>query len=140
MIIHKLSMGSCKVPHKIWSRSVQPFLRLLDTNKQTDSKIFILLGFKGASRHLLFQLWTCSLCIIVKQKQEKFRGCYKKIVYFQNVQKSKFEKSKFLEIRSSVNLPWGHARSRNKFGPDRFSRVDVYWIQTNKQTSKVYIY
>ena len=35
-----------------------------------------------------------------------------------------------------------------KFGPDRFSRYDVYWIQTNKQTdrhpdrqtSKVYIY
>ena len=21
-----------------------------------------------------------------------------------------------------------------KFGPDRFSRFDVYWIQTNKQT------
>ena len=23
-----------------------------------------------------------------------------------------------------------------KFGPDRFSRFDVYWIQTNKQTNK----
>jgi len=25
------------------------------------------------------------------------------------------------------------------FGPDRFSRFDVYWIQTNGQTSQVYI-
>ena len=23
-----------------------------------------------------------------------------------------------------------------KFGPDRFSRFDIYWIQTNKQTNK----
>ena len=23
-----------------------------------------------------------------------------------------------------------------KFGPDRFSRFDVYWIQTNKQTNR----
>jgi len=27
-------------------------------------------------------------------------------------------------------------RSHTKFGPDRFSRFDVYWIQTNKQTPK----
>ena len=27
-------------------------------------------------------------------------------------------------------------RSHKKFGPDRFSRFDVYWIQTNKQTNK----
>ena len=26
--------------------------------------------------------------------------------------------------------------SHNKFGPDRFSRFDVYWIQTNKQSDK----
>ena len=26
------------------------------------------------------------------------------------------------------------------FGPDRFSRFDVYWIQTNKQTEKQNIY
>jgi len=28
-------------------------------------------------------------------------------------------------------LPWGHARSQKKFGPDRFSHFDVYWTQTN---------
>ena len=26
--------------------------------------------------------------------------------------------------------------SHKKFGPDRFSRFDVYWIQTDKQTNK----
>ena len=26
--------------------------------------------------------------------------------------------------------------SHKKFGPDRFSRFDVYWIQTDKQTDK----
>ena len=36
LIIHKPSLGSCDVLHKIWARSVQQFLRLLDTNRQTD--------------------------------------------------------------------------------------------------------
>jgi len=34
LIIHKPSLGSRDVPHKIWSRSVQPFWRLLETNTQ----------------------------------------------------------------------------------------------------------
>ena len=49
----------------------------------------------------------------------------------------------FLKIRSSINLPWGHARSHTKFGSDRFCRFDVYWIQTNKPTprkAKIYKY
>ena len=36
LIFHKPSLGSLDVPQKIWARSVQPFWRLLDTNKQTD--------------------------------------------------------------------------------------------------------
>jgi len=36
--VHKPSLGSSKVPHKIWTRSVQPFWRLLDTNKQTNTQ------------------------------------------------------------------------------------------------------
>ena len=40
-----------------------------------------------------------------------------------------------MKIWSSINLPWGHARSHKKFEPE-FSRFDVYWIQTNKQTNK----
>ena len=35
-MIHKPSLWSRDVPQKIWARSVQPFRRLLDTNKQTD--------------------------------------------------------------------------------------------------------
>jgi len=26
--------------------------------------------------------------------------------------------------------------SQKKFGPDRFSRFDVYWTQTNRQTNR----
>ena len=36
----------------------------------------------------------------------------------------------------STNLHWGHARSPNKFGPNRFSRFDVYWIQTDRQPDR----
>ena len=35
LIMHKPSLWSLDVPQKIWARSVQPFWRLLDTNKQT---------------------------------------------------------------------------------------------------------
>ena len=33
-------------------------------------------------------------------------------------------------------LSLGHVRSHTKFGPGRFSRFDVYWIQTNKQSPR----
>ena len=36
----------------------------------------------------------------------------------------------------SINLSWGHVRSLVKFGPDWFSRFDVYCIQTKKTTTK----
>ena len=28
---------------------------------------------------------------------------------------------------------WSHVKCLNDFGPDRFSRFDVYWIQTDSQ-------
>ena len=40
-----------------------------------------------------------------------------------------------------MNLPWGRVRSQEKFGPDRFSGFDNYWIQKKKnQTLKQSIY
>ena len=38
LMIHKPSLKSLDVPQKIWARSVQPFWRLLDTNKQTNKQ------------------------------------------------------------------------------------------------------
>ena len=32
----------------------------------------------------------------------------------------------------------GHVMSHTKCGPDRFSRFDVYWIQTNRQAKCIY--
>ena len=38
LIIHKPSLGSREFPQKIWARSVQPFGRLLDTNRETNKQ------------------------------------------------------------------------------------------------------
>ena len=38
LMIHKPSLESLDGPQKIWGWSVQPFWRLLDTNKQTDKQ------------------------------------------------------------------------------------------------------
>ena len=43
---------------------------------------------------------------------------------------------KYLKFLSFINLPWGPYMSYKKFGPDRLSRFDVYWIQTKKQTPR----
>ena len=64
-------------------------------------------------------------------------GFYKKnFVDFKNFLKSNFDRGKFLKIRSSINLPCGHAWFHKKFGPNRFSGFDVYLIQTDTQTNK----
>ena len=60
----------------------------------------------------------------------------KNFVDFQNFQKSNFDGGKFLKILSFINLPWAYVMSHKKFGPDRFSRFDVYLLDTNKQTDK----
>ena len=35
---HKPFLGSCELPPKFWTQLVQPFLRLLDTNTQTNKQ------------------------------------------------------------------------------------------------------
>ena len=45
-------------------------------------------------------------------------------------------KHKFLKFWSFNKPSLGSVRSHAKFGPDRFSRFDVYWVQTNKQSNK----
>ena len=50
--------------------------------------------------------------------------------------KSEFFGGKFDKFWSSINLSWGHVRSHKKIGPDQFSRFDVYWSHTNRQTDK----
>jgi len=57
---------------------------------------------------------------------------------FLNFTKYKTFEHKFLKFWSFINLPWGHVRSHTKFWPDRFSRFDVYWIQTNRQAKFIY--
>ena len=45
-----------------------------------------------------------------------------------------FTFNEFLKFLLFINLPWVHVRSHPKFGPDWFSRFDVYWTQTGKQS------
>ena len=53
-----------------------------------------------------------------------------------------FQKIKFckMQIFENQSIPWGHVRSHKKILPDRFSRFDVYWIETNRQTDKPNLY
>ena len=51
---------------------------------------------------------------------------------FQNFQKLNFDGGKFLKISlGSREIP-------QKFGPNRFSRFGVYWIQTNKHAKFIF--
>ena len=79
--IHKPSLGSCEVSHKI--------------------RADWLLG--------QFQLWTFSLCIHWKTTTKKIHGFHKKISIFKNFMKIEFVVGKFLKFWSSVNLPWAVA-------------------------------
>ena len=42
----------------------------------------------------------------------------------------------FIKKKFHGFLKFSNARSHKKFGPDRFSRFNVYWIQTDRQTNK----
>ena len=94
--------------------------------------LYIKNRFSVLFEHFLF------VCI-VKQKQTKSLRIYNIISWIFKIWwnlilvETNFE---ILKFWSSVNLPWGHVRFHKKFGPDRFSRFDVYWIQTDKQTDK----
>ena len=57
---------------------------------------------------------------------------------FKSLQNWKFAEtvicnSNFLSIHKPS---WSHVRFNTKFRPDRFSRFDVYWIRTDRQTDK----
>ena len=65
---------------------------------------------------------------IVKQNKNNSRIFTKNLV--------DFDGDKYLKFWSFINLPCSHVRSHKKFGPDWFSRFDVYWIQTNRQTDR----
>jgi len=83
--------------------------------------------------HLPFPLmWTCSLCVHCRTIT-KFSGFYKK---FRGFSKLEFWWRQIMVNSIIQNHPWGHTRSHKKFGPDRFSRFEVYWIQTDRQTDK----
>ena len=131
MIIHKPFLGPREVPQKMWARSVQPFWRLLDTNEQTGKQTPRQAKYKNTkllralSSIFYFNSGHFLLVYIVKHKPKKVADFIKK----------KF--TGFLKFWLPINLPWGHVKSHTQFGPDRFSRFDVYWIQTDRHAKYV---
>ena len=66
-----------------------------------------------------------------KKEEKNFADFMKKIADFQEFDfftKLKTFETHFFKFLSFINLPCGHVMSHKKFGPDRFSRLDVYWI------------
>ena len=61
-------------------------------------------------------------------------------VDFQDLIKIEFCWRLIFEILIIHKPLWGHLRTYTKLWPDRFSRFDVYWIQTNKQRDKLNLY
>ena len=59
---------------------------------------------------------------------------------FQNLTKFKIFGDYFFVILSIHTPSLGHVRSQKLLQLNRFSRFDVYWIQTNQQTDKESIY
>ena len=107
LIVHKSSLGSYEVPHKIWAR--------------------VFISFYFNCEHFLF-------VYIVKQNQKKLEVS-KKIVDILIQWKSKFVAGKFLKFVSFLNME--HVKSHKNVGPDRFSCFDVYWIKKNRQDSQM---
>jgi len=58
-------------------------------------------------------------------------GIFKNLNFFYKIKN--LQNTFFKIFLSFINLSCGHVMSHKKFGPDRFSRFYVYWIQTNRQ-------
>ena len=132
---------------KLWNKSVKELLSYNRTHKKKTSRhpkrdyyFMYRLHFKGGS---------CSSPLIWRGK-DKIGVPFLWIIlvlnnfcgfFFSNwrIKKRKiptFSSNICLKFWWSINLPWGHERSHTKFGPDRFSRFDVYCIQTHIQTNR----
>ena len=79
--------------------------------------------------HLLFHLWTFSICIHYKTKTNFIKKC-------RGYSEIEFCKRLIFE-NSIVNKPsLGSPRVPQKILTKRFSRFDVFWIQTDRQTNR----
>ena len=103
-------------------------------NRQEELKVSIYKITRLLGPIFYLNMWTtCSFCLYSKTKKKKISRILKNnLRIFKNLNfctKLKTFKSHFLKFLSFINLPCG-----------RFSRFDVYWLQTNKQTDKPNLY
>ena len=80
----------------------------------------------------------------MNNKKEKNFADFQNLIFF--YKNKKLLNTIFLNFDHSKTFPGVTWCPTKKFGPDRFSCFDVYWIQTNRQkqtnrqTSQIYIY
>ena len=102
------------------------------------------LGFKGALHSYLFLTFNCGsfcehLLFVFEFKTITVKVCKSYHIFladFKFLRKSKMFWDKVLQFLVSINLSSGHVCCLRNVGPYRFSRVDVYWIQTNRNQAK----
>ena len=74
---------------------------------------------------------------ILKQRRKKFCGFKKKLRIFKNL--IFFTKLKTFKTHVFFHKPSLWSRDvPQKFGPDGFSRFDVFWIQTDRESKFIY--
>ena len=124
LIIYKPSLGSCEVPHKIWARSVRPFLRLFDTNKQAPirtSNVYIYQVFRALRAHLIFQLLiVASLCTVYKKQTDR------QAKYINRFKSSKKSHPFWITLYNCIRL----AQERPKFLFCFYSKLCFYFFST----------
>ena len=114
---------------KMKSSTVQ-FLMLIYKHRYTREQIAImqtvnfLLKCCDNIYHQAIRALRVKMFVLFADFKKKFRG-------FSKFSKQNFDGGKFLKIRSSLNLLWGHARVHKNIVPNRFSRFNFYWIQSD---------
>jgi len=106
--------------------------------KWCESFFLYVLCFRALRAHFLIQLRKFSLCIHCLKKK-KSCGFYKKNRVFSTFNKNKVCWRQIFEILIIYKPSLGTCEVPQKIGPDRFTRFDVYWIQTDKQSIYIYI-
>ena len=89
--------------------------------------------------YTLFSANNCSKSWPFKNILEFWRFSLHWIAHFQKKRIPNVFSVFFVLFGWYRNLPWGYMRSSTNFGPDRFSRFDVYRIRTDRQTKYIYI-
>ena len=88
--------------------------------------------------HLLCQLLIVALSVSIFSLYSIKKVCGFHNIFFSHFPKFYKNKKTFKLFKILIihKPSLGHVRSYTIFGPDRISRFDVFWMQTEKQTDR----